>query len=628
MIRPRRDPSTMPPAHDQAQLGATPLDQRRCRFCVWAPAAGRVTVCLKTQGGGTLGLERDESGYHRAEVDNVAPGDRYTLRLDDGPDRPDPASRFQPEGVHGPSEIVASGHDWTDAGWVSPALSRQVLYELHVGTYTKEGTFEAIIPHLDDLKGLGVTTIELMPIAQFPGSRNWGYDGVGLYAAQNSYGGPGGLKRLVNAAHRAGLGVVLDVVYNHLGPEGNYLAEFGPYFTDRYCTPWGKALNFDGPDSDEVRRYFVENALYWVTDCRLDGLRLDAVHAIIDPSARPFIAELAQAVHQRASDLGRRVHLYAESSANDPRLVRSPELGGTGMDAQWNDDFHHALQVAVAPGKGLPYAGYDSVHQLAKAYTDGYVLSGEYNTHFRRRHGAPSREIPAERFVVFSQNHDQVGNQRLGERLSHLTSFEGLKVAAGLVLVAPYVPMLFMGEEHAETAPFLYFISHTDPDLVRAVRKGRLEEFRTMGWTQEPPDPQAEETFERSRINHALRSEDKHRALRGLYKTLLSLRRSLPPLALLSKDHQRVEALERERALVVRRWSDAGEVFAAFHFGPNPATLPVRIPSARWRLLLDSADALWAGPGAAAPASLTAEAGAADLRLRPMSFALYARETP
>ena len=316
-----------------------------------------------------------------------------------------------------------------------------MLYELHVGTFTAQGTFDAIVPHLDELKDLGITSIELMPVAQFPGDRNWGYDGVYPFAVQNSYGGPEGLKRLVNACHQRGLAVTLDLVYNHLGPEGNYLQDFGPYFTDRYRTPWGSAINFDGPESDEVRRFFIENALYWVTEFRVDALRLDAVHGIFDFSALHFLQELAAAVHEQAEQLNRRIYVIAESDLNDVRIVRSPELGGYGLDAQWNDDFHHALHTLLTGERTGYYEDFGRIQDLAKAFAEGFVYSGAYSPARRRRHGNSSKDLAAPRFVVFAQNHDQVGNRH---RLSALVSFEWLKLAAAVVLLSPFIPLLFI----------------------------------------------------------------------------------------------------------------------------------------------------------------------------------------
>ena len=444
-------------------LGAIPGENGRCCFRVWAPRAEKVEVRLVAPQERLLPLKKAEAGYFHGVLERVEPGARYFYRLDGTRERPDPASRFQPEGVHGPSQVIEPDFPWTDQGWCGLGLPAYVIYEIHVGAFTPAGTFEAVIPHLAELKELGITALELMPVAQFPGRRNWGYDGVFPYAVQNSYGGPAGLKRLVDACHRHGLAVILDVVYNHLGPEGNYLGDYGCYFTDRYRTPWGEAVNFDGPHSDEVRRFFIENALYWIGDCHIDALRLDALHAIFDQSPQPFLAELAEAVHAQAEGLNRRVHLMAESDLNDVRLIRPPELGGYGLDAHWNEDFHHALHTLLTGEQGGYYEDFGRLAQLAKAFREGFVYSGQYSPYRRRRHGSSSRGLPGQRFIVFAQNHDQVGNRLLGDRLTRLVSFEALKLAAGAMILSPFLPLLFMGEEYGEVAPFHYFISHSDP---------------------------------------------------------------------------------------------------------------------------------------------------------------------
>lgn len=606
-------------------LGATFLGDGRTRFLVWAPAAHRVEVHVLASRKKLVPMESGERGYNHAVVDGVEPGSLYLYQLDEGTERPDPASRCQPQGVHGPSQVVGPHLEWEDARWTGLPLQEYTIYEVHVGTFAPEGTFDAVIPHLDELKELGITAIELMPVAQFPGGRNWGYDGVYPFAVQNSYGGPEGLKRLVNACHKLGLAVILDVVYNHLGPEGSYVAEFGPYFTDSYKTPWGAALNFDGPHSDEVRRFFIENALYWVTEFHVDALRLDAVHAIVDHSAVPFVQELAEAVHQRAERLNRRIHVIAESNLNDARLVRPRELGGYGLDAQWNEDFHHSLHALLTGERAGYYHDFGELGQLVKAFSEGFVYSGQYSPYRQRRHGNSSRDVPAQRFVVFSRNHDQVGNRMLGERLSQLVSFEGLKLAAGVVLLSPFIPLLFMGEEYGETAPFQYFISYSDPALVEAVRGGRREEFKAFDWKGEPPDPQDEGTFRRSRLNRSLRHEGHHAVLLEFYKELFRLRRTVAALANLSKEQMEVLTYEGERFFFLRRWNGNSQVFAVFNFGDAETATAVSIPGGRWRKLLDSADERWQGKGTLVPEILDSE-GKASLALSPMSLALFARE--
>jgi maltooligosyltrehalose trehalohydrolase len=607
-------------------VGALTLGEGRCRFRVWAPVAESVEVHLQTPHERLVPLARRRHGYHEAIVEGVAPGTLYRYRLDGAMERPDPASRSQPEDVHGPSQVVDTHFDWDDGSWCGIPLREYILYELHVGTFTPEGTFDAIIPHLPALKALGITAIELMPIAQFPGQRNWGYDGVYPFAVQHSYGGPQGLKRLVQACHQHGLAVVLDVVYNHLGPEGNYLADYGPYFTERYKTPWGGALNFDGPYSDEVRRFFIDNALFWVTEFRIDALRLDAVHAILDHSAQPFLQELGLTLQARAEQLNRRIYAIAESALNDTRIVRPRELGGYGLDAQWNDDFHHALRVLLTDDRNGYYQDFGTLEHLAKAFREGFVYSGDYSEYRRRRHGNSSHAIPAQQLVVFAQNHDQVGNRMFGERLSQLISLEALKLAASAVLLSPFIPLLFMGEEYGEVAPFQFFISHLDPHLVDAVRRGRREEFADFAWQGDPPDPQDIATFQRATLQHHLRFEGHHRILLGFYQELLELRKELPALAQLSKEHMQVLGFEAEKILYVRRWCAVQEVWMMLHFGRAPTSLQSPWSSGHWQKRLDSAEQRWGGPGSPVGSAI-APGGEVTLTLPPESCLLFARTT-
>jgi maltooligosyltrehalose trehalohydrolase len=605
-------------------LGALYLGEERCSFRVWAPRAQRVEVRLVAPGQRTISLERGDGGYHEGRAERVSPGALYFYRLDGDKERPDPASRFQPQGVHGPSQVVDPRFSWDDVSWFGPPLRDYIIYELHVGTFTPEGTFAGVIPQLAPLKELGITVLELMPVAQFPGTRNWGYDGAYPFAVQNSYGGPDGLKRLVSACHQLGLAVCLDVVFNHLGPEGNYLADFAPYFTDRYRTPWGQAVNFDGPDSDEVRRFFIENALSWVTEFHVDALRIDAVHAILDFSAKPFLQELAEAIHAEAERLNRRIYLIPESDLNDTRLIRTPEVGGFGLDAQWNDDFHHALHTLLTAERMGYYDDFGEIRHLVKAFREGFVYSGEYSPYRRRRHGNSSRSLPAHRFVVFTQNHDQVGNRLRGDRLDHLVSFEARKLAAGVVLLSPFIPLLFMGEEYGDTAPFEYFVSHSDPGLIEAVRRGRREEFAAFRWQGVPSDPQDEATFLRAKLNHELSRRGDHRVLLEFYREVIRVRKELPALSHVSRELLEVKGLERERVLVLRRWSDSEEAGAIFHFGRAEAALKVPLPQGHWHKLLDSAAAQWNGPGSGAPRMLDSD-GEISLTLPPWSWVLYGK---
>lgn len=606
-------------------LGAIPLGDGFCSFRVWAPRAESVAVRLITPEEKLVHLKKGEAGYFHGVVEAVTPGTRYFYCLDGAKDRPDPASRFQPEGVHGPSQVTTTDFGWEDRGWCGLGLRDYVIYELHVGTFTPEGTFAAILPRLAELMELGITALELMPVAQFPGNRNWGYDGVYPFAVQNSYGGPEGLKRLINACHRQGLAVILDVVYNHLGPEGNYLWDYGSYFTDRYRTPWGDAVNFDGPHSDEVRRFCIENALYWLNDCRVDALRLDGLHAIIDRSPHTFLEELARTVHTQGERLGRRVYLLAESDLNDVRLIRAPELGGYGLDAHWNEDFHHALHTLLTGEKDGYYQDFGELRQMAKGFKEGFIYSGAYSPNRQRRHGSSSLGLPAHRFIVFAQNHDQVGNRLLGERLTQLLSFEALKLAAGVIILSPFIPLLFMGEEYGEVAPFQYFISHSDPKLVDAVRRGRREEFSGFRWQAEPPDPQSEATFQRSRLNHSLRQKENHRVLWEFYRELLRLRRKIAGFGGLDEVDREVYPYGKEKALMVRCSGRKVETSMLLNFAENPASLSFSWPGGGWEKMLDSAEARWCGPGSPAPPVLQAD-GEIFITLAPQSIVLFVRK--
>ena len=489
-------------------LGAS-LSEEGVRFRVWAPKASSVSLVIIGEKD-PYPMKAEDRGYFSTFIQGLEPGRRYIYLLNEDQPRPDPVSRYQPEGVHGPSEVIdPSEFEWGDRDWKGIPLEKMIIYEIHTGTFTQEGTFEAIIPFLDYLKNeLVVTTIELMPVSQFPGERNWGYDGTYLYAPQNSYGGPYGLKNLVNACHQKGLSVILDVVYNHLGPEGNYLGNYGPYFTDRYKTPWGSAINYDGPESDEVRKFIIHNALYWVTEFHVDGLRIDAIHGIFDFSAKHILYDIREVVHREAKKLGRHIVVIAESDLNNVRVIDPPRRGGYGLDAQWNDDFHHCLHTLLTGEQSGYYQDFGDLIQLVKALREGFVYSGQYSSYRRSRHGNLSKHLPCTKFVVFSQNHDQVGNRMKGDRLSTLVPFEALKLAAGMVLFSPHIPLLFMGEEYGEEGPFQYFVSHSDPELIEAVRKGRREEFAAFRWEGEIPDPQDEATFLRSKIHLDLRHDE------------------------------------------------------------------------------------------------------------------------
>lgn len=605
-------------------LGANCLENGRCHFQVWAPKSKHMEVRITQPRPQRILMQERVHGYFDAVLEDVEPDSRYVYVLDRKIERPDPASRFQPEGVHAPSQVVDSGSfRWSDAEWRGIPLEEYVLYELHVGTYTPEGTFDAIIPYLDNLKALGATALELMPVAQFPGGRNWGYDGAYPFAVQNSYGGPQGLRRLVNACHERQLAVTLDVVYNHLGPEGNYLGEFGYYFTEEYKTPWGQAVNFDGPHSDEVVRFFIENALYWISDFHVDALRLDAIHGIVDRSAQPLLRLLAESVHEFSRRSGRRVWVIAESDFNDVRYIQPRESGGYGIDAQWSDDLHHALHSLLTGESGGYYQDFGKIEHLVKALREGFVYSGQFSAYRQQRHGNSSRDIPARRFVVFSQNHDQTGNRMLGERLSALVSFEALKLAAGVVILSPFIPLLFMGEEYGEEAPFQYFTSHGDADLIDAVRAGRRRDFASFRWKGEPPDPQAESTFLASKLHHGLAESGDHRILQEFYRAIISLRKERHVLAHLSKGNMEVTGFEKEKVIVVRRWLEAEEVLMVFHFGKEPVRWVLPVPAGTWTKLVDSAEPQWSGKGSRMPGRIQ---GASSLELSPESLTVFEKE--
>jgi maltooligosyltrehalose trehalohydrolase len=586
----------------QLHLGARPVGSSKVRFRVWAPHAKAVSLDIVGQSQADLPIQMTqcERGYFEATVSGIGPGARYRYVLDGQKARPDPASRFQPDGVHGPSAVInPDAFLWTDHSWSGIPLQRFITYELHVGTFTREGTFQAIIPLLEFLQNdVGVTAIEIMPVAQFPGTRNWGYDGVFPFAVQSSYGGPEGLKAFVNACHERGIAVILDVVYNHLGPEGNYLGDFGPYFTDRYRTPWGSAMNYDGPDSDEVRAYFINNALYWVTEFHIDALRLDAIHGIFDFSACHILRELTEAVHAQADRLSRVIHVIAESDLNDVRVVAPLAEGGYGLDGQWNDDFHHALHTVLTGERTGYYKDFGRLDQLATALREGFVYSGQRSCFRRRHHGNSSTARPLSQFVVFSQNHDQVGNRAGGERLSSLVPRAALKVAAAACLLSPSLPLLFMGEEYGETAPFLYFTDHGDPDLAEAVREGRRAEFASFARAGEVPNPQNPSTFERSRVHPGTQLQREDVQLLRWYHRLIDLRKSVPALGSAQPGQHEYDVWvgPTEQVLfLLRRISRSPAALVILGFNREQVSVTLRKPLGSWKLMVDAFDAEFGG---------------------------------
>lgn len=605
-----------------AEPGATFVAPAACRFLLWAPRARRATLRLVGPAFRDVGMRPLPFGYWEADADGVAAGQRYFFRLDDGPDRPDPASRWQPDGVHGPSAVADPAFAWHDADWHGVPWADLILYELHVGTFTPEGTFDAAVRQLDRLRDLGVNALEVMPVAQFPGWRNWGYDGVYPFCVQNSYGGIAGFKRFIDAAHERGISVLLDVVYNHLGPEGNYFRHYGPYFTDSYRTPWGDPINFDGRDSDAVRDYVLANARRWQLEFHLDGFRLDAVPWIKDASATPIVADLSDQCRDLAAQTGRRFHVLGECDVNDPRLIRPREYGGLGLDAQWSDDFHHALHAYLTDERGGYYADHGRLDDVARAYRDAYALTGQYSAFRGRRFGVAPTDRPSEQFVICAQNHDQVGNRPRGDRLSTLVDFETLKLVAGLLLTAPYVPLLFMGEEYGEPAPFPFFVNHSDGGLIERVRRGRRHEFATFNLNAEPYDPADEGTFRRAKLNVEQAQHGRGKALHEWHKTLLRLRRDLPALRRLDRRAMEVTCREDDRLLLVRRWAEDDAVWLVLHFGTEPARHRVPVPPGDWVKVADSAEGTWLGPGGLAEGGVRGP-GEVEVTLAARSVVLY-----
>lgn len=588
---------------------------------VWAPKAKKVAVALPDNI--TLPLQAEEFGYWSARTYQLEPGDTYQYVLDDEKQLPDPVSLSQPEGVHGKSQALqVTSFAWTDGAWKNIPLEDYILYELHTGTFTPTGTFAALEEKLDYLIKLGVNAIEIMPVAQFPGSRNWGYDGVFPYAVQDSYGGAAGLQHLVDVCHQKGIAVILDVVYNHLGPEGNYLGEYGHYFTDRYNTPWGPALNFDDAWCDGVRQYFAENLLMWFRDFHIDAVRMDAVHAIKDFSPVHILREMKQLVNQLMKETGRTHYMIVELDLNDTRFINPLEEQGYGMDAQWIDEFHHALRVTATGENTGYYADFTGIQHLAKTYQDAYVYDGQFSPHRNKTFGIKAENNPGKQFIAFSQNHDQVGNRMLGERTSTLTTYEMQKLLAAAVIVSPYLPMLWMGEEYSEPHPFLYFVSHTDPDLAEAVRKGRKAEFAAFHAQGEAPDPVSEDTFNQSKLQWELIHQEPHQTMFRWYQTLIKLRKELPALRNLNRQNLEVVTLEEHKTLVLHRWQENQRVICFMNFSKGTQTVEVPNQAKAWSKILDSSDPEWKGT-TAAPDSLKA---GATITLCPESFLLYVNE--
>lgn len=579
-------------------------EKEACIFTVWAP--GKKNIALQLSNGTLHPLKKIGFGYWSAKIDVIKPGTTYKYLLDDGNAYPDPASRRQPEGVHGPSAVTDPSYAWTDAAWKGIPLADMILYELHVGAFTPQSNFEGVISKLDYLDDLGVNAIELMPVAQFPGERNWGYDGVFPFAVQESYGGAEGLKRLVNEAHQRGIAIVLDVVYNHLGPEGNYVSQFAPYYTDKYKTPWGNVINFDDAHCDGVRHFFWQNALMWLDEFHIDGLRLDAVHAIWDFSANHFISELKKKLTELEQRTGRKKVLIAELDLNNPRYIDPPQKGGYGLDGQWIDEFHHALHAVVTGEVNGYYEDFGKMSDIAKSLKDSYVYTGQYSVHRKKHFGALPADHPYSQFVVFAQNHDQVGNRLAGDRLSTQVSFECLKLVAATVLLSPHVPLLFMGEEFYETNPFQYFVHHSDETLIKNIRQGRKDEFHYFHWEGEIPDPQDENTFRQCLLSWKYPYDETAGTLLKYYKSLIALRKTHP--AFRCQDRHSTEIYHRspdDKIIGFTRHCENHQALIVLNFDKEPGCFST--PFTHARKLFDSSGKEWMGPGTITPAGITGE---------------------
>jgi maltooligosyltrehalose trehalohydrolase len=578
---------------DQKGVGVTFLDDGTANIVVWAPEKKKVQLII-TGSYQKYDLVYDEKGYWILNTHALIPGDSYRFIINGENYFPDPASLSQEEGVFGTSQAVhPEEFQWNDRNWENHPLSDYIIYELHTGSFTEEGNFQGIIDKLPYLVSLGVTAIEIMPVGQFSGTRNWGYDGVFPFAVQNSYGGYRSLQQLVDECHNNRIAVILDVVYNHIGPEGNCLAEYGPYFTDKYRTPWGPAINFDDAWCDGVRHYYLENALMWFRDFHIDALRLDAVHAIKDFSAKHILSELSEYTSRLVKLTGRRHYLIAESNLNDPKYIRNLGEHGYGMNAQWIDEFHHALRVTAGEKQVGYYSDFNGISQLAKSYRDAYVYDGIYSKYRKRSFGAKATGFRGDKFVVFSQNHDHVGNRMLGERTSHLVSFEMQKLLAGAVFISPYIPLLFMGEEWRTTSSFIYFVSHSDPSLIEAVRKGRKEEFREFHTDGEAPDPQGERAFHKSKLTWELLNVKSHMIMLDYYKALMSLRKKLKWIPNVDRSAIPVWYDEKDNTLILDFRKEHHRALSCMNFSTLPRKVALPEEDEKWKNIFCSADLKW-----------------------------------
>ena len=580
---------------DRQALGVHVLSEHTASALLWAPLA--TTAGIKPEHGEIIPMTSCGRGYWEIDQVRLSHGDRYYFVLEGNKHLPDPASLYQPEGVHGPSGVMdLNQFIWSDASWKTPTFDQLVMYEVHTGTFSPQGNFEGIIEKLDYISNLGVTAIELMPVAQFPGERNWGYDGVFPFAVHSFYGAAAGLQDLVDACHSKGMAVILDVVYNHMGPEGNYLEAFGPYFTDKYQTPWGRAMNLDDAWCDGVRRFIIENALMWLRDFHIDGLRLDAVHALMDFSPKHMLREITEQVEAFNRANGKQHFVIGECDLNDIRFINPSEQGGYNLNAQWCDEFHHALHAAVTGEQKSYYADFGSWDHLVKAFNHAYVYDGMYSPHRKKTFGTSTLGQPGDKFVVFSQNHDQVGNRAKGERLSQLIPFELLKVLAGAVILSPFLPLLFMGEEYGEVSPFLYFTSHTNPDLIQRVSEGRKKEFVELLDQEEPPDPQMRQTFLQCKLNWMLLSKARHRQMLSFYRTLIRFRSAHPIYHPVRREHFEALKCPGKEVLILKYTSRDDRLAIVLNCGRQEHSLdPGSYGLTDLKVLINSTEIYWGG---------------------------------
>jgi maltooligosyltrehalose trehalohydrolase len=563
-----------------------------CTFTVWAPLAKKLSLHTSGQ---SHQPEKLEHGYYSITLPGIKAGTLYHYSLDDGKLLPDPASRLQPGGVHGASAVCASSFNWTDENWQGIDPGELIIYEIHTGCFSPAGDFKSVIEKLPWLHSLGVNAIELMPVGAFPGTRDWGYDVVFPFAVHTAYGGREGLKELVDAAHRSGIAVILDVVYNHLGAEGNYLVEYAPYLTDKYKTPWGPAVNFDDAYADGVRHYYWQNALMWLDEFHIDGLRLDAVHAIRDFGADHFLAVLQRKVEVLQAQTGVQKFLIAESDLNDPRIIQPVAAGGYGLAAQWNDEFHHALHALLTGERNGYYQDFGQSWHLVKSLRHSYVYTGQYSESRKRHFGVPVGNLPYNKFVVFLQNHDQVGNRAEGERIASLLSFELLKLAAAMVLLSPHIPLLFMGEEYGEKAPFNFFVDYGDPAIGEATKKGRQEEFSAFHQGDNIPDPTAEATFRKSKLSWDL-NPDNAKALFSFYQYLIALRKSRPALRSAGRDQLEILPVTEQGIIAFSKHTEKEQLLLFFNLHPSGSKCSFPL-SAASKKIFDSSALSWNGPG-------------------------------